>query len=248
MSLNTKIALDKITVNLAVKARHDPTAKERLDKISDFRDLYKTDPDKLPRLTVYRKDNTDPLEYTLVDGDARLQALIQNKETEVPVTVEDGGDAEALVAASCSNHNHGERRTREDKRAQVKMLLDSPEWAGKTDRVVAEAAQVSHHLVGDIRTELEYANKGKEKPEGRVGKDKRVYHPKPRKKKESKLFDFIAAEQRLGAVTRDVDQVANTFDLKRDPLYKGLVRTLRDFGLAFRKFRDKAIKQKGEAK
>jgi hypothetical protein len=46
---------------------------------------------------------------------------------------------------------HGLRRTNEDKRRAVQLLLADSEWAKASDRWIAEQCKVSNHLVADVR-------------------------------------------------------------------------------------------------
>ena len=65
-----------------------------------------------------------------------------------------GGLREAILHSCQANAVHGLRRSDEDKRRAVKVLLADKEWATWSDREIARRCQVSHTLVARIREKL----------------------------------------------------------------------------------------------
>lgn len=55
-----------------------------------------------------------------------------------------------LYAAGC-NDSHGLRKTPEDKRAAVRMLLADEEWGKASDRWIGDQCHVTHPFVAEVR-------------------------------------------------------------------------------------------------
>lgn len=105
--------------------------------------------DTFPPLVVYRDAEGTTW---LSEGFHRLEAArLADGIDSVPCEVREGGRREALLHAVGSNATHGKRRTNEDKRRAVELLLADPEWAKKSDRWIAERCAVSNHFVATIR-------------------------------------------------------------------------------------------------
>lgn len=104
----------------------------------------------LPPLCVF-EDGTD---YWLADGFHRWHALKKAGRTEALCHAYRGTRRDALLAAVRANHSHGLRRTNEDKRRAVEIVLADAQWAENTDRWIAEACGVSHPFVATIRGQL----------------------------------------------------------------------------------------------
>lgn len=58
---------------------------------------------------------------------------------------------EAMLEAVKANREHGLRRSSDDKRRAVRVLLTDPEWSAMSNRELAELAGVSHAFVGKVR-------------------------------------------------------------------------------------------------
>ena len=87
----------------------------------------------------------------LAGGFHRLDAAKLAGLTEIEVDVDEGGRDDAILYAVGDNATHGVRRTAEDKRRAVGILLARPEWAKWSDREIAERCRVSHKLVAKVR-------------------------------------------------------------------------------------------------
>jgi hypothetical protein len=96
--------------------------------------------------------------YWLADGFIRREAHVRNGRTEIEADVRPGTLRDAILYAAGANAEHGLSRTNEDKRRAVEMLLADEEWASRSNRWVAEAARVSHHLVASMRPSLPGGN------------------------------------------------------------------------------------------
>lgn len=105
---------------------------------------------KLPAIKVYRVGSS----YYLVDGWHRYFAHKKAGLADIEVEIVDGTLREATLYAVGANDDHGLRRTNDDKRKAVMMLLDDFEWAEWSDREIAKATKVSFMTVGRIRKSL----------------------------------------------------------------------------------------------
>lgn len=131
-----------------------------------------------PPITLYYDGET----YWLADGFHRLQAWKSIYQVagsagtydpaEVPAIVHAGTRRDAILHAAGANANHGLRRTNEDKRRAVEVLLRDPEWSQWSDRVIAEACAVSNKFVSSLRNKMTV--NGTQSPTERKGADGRT--------------------------------------------------------------------------
>jgi ParB-like chromosome segregation protein Spo0J len=105
---------------------------------------------KLPAIKVFRIGSS----YYLVDGWHRYFAHKKAGLADIEVDIIDGTMRDATLYAVGANDDHGLRRTNDDKRKAVMMLLDDMEWSEWSDREIAKAAKVSFMTVGRIRKSL----------------------------------------------------------------------------------------------
>ena len=120
---------------------------------------------KLPPVKVFHVGSG----YYLVDGWHRYFAHKKAGLADIEIDVTDGTIRDATLYAVGANDDHGLRRTHDDKRKAVMMLLDDFEWAEWSDRQIAKAVKVSSVFVGKIRKalglqkdEVKAISKGKE--------------------------------------------------------------------------------------
>jgi hypothetical protein len=73
---------------------------------------------------------------------------------EVEADVRQGTRRDAVLYSAGANATHGLRRTNEDKRRAVTVLLEDEEWRGWSDREIARKAGVSNRFVGNVRDEV----------------------------------------------------------------------------------------------
>lgn len=105
----------------------------------------------------------DGSEYWLADGFHRINAAIQAGIEHINVDIKEGDKRDAILYAVGANSSHGLRRTNEDKRNAVMLLLNDPEWVEWSDYEIAKACAVSRSLVQTIRDSLAF--KASEKSE-----------------------------------------------------------------------------------
>jgi Holliday junction resolvasome RuvABC endonuclease subunit len=89
--------------------------------------------------------------YWLTDGFHRVQAALRIGFTEFKVDLKMGSLREAILFAVGANAVHGLRRTTEDKRQAVMMMLQDEEWGKWSDRSIAKYTQTSHPFVAKVR-------------------------------------------------------------------------------------------------
>ncbi len=96
----------------------------------------------------------DGANYWLADGFHRVQAFKHQNKQRIPAEVKQGTLRDAQLFAVGANATHGLRRSREDKRRSVTMLLEDAEWTQWSDREIAKRCRVSNTFVGNMRHEL----------------------------------------------------------------------------------------------
>lgn len=74
-----------------------------------------------------------------------------------------------IATLAGANASHGLRRTNEDKRRAVTVLLTDSEWAKWADREIARRCGVDHRFVASVKSSL-----------GTVPSDERTYTPEDR--------------------------------------------------------------------
>ncbi|EJO51060.1 ParB-like protein [Burkholderia multivorans CF2] len=96
----------------------------------------------------------DGIYYYLADGWHRYEAYVAARVEEIPADVYKGTRRDAQLYALGANAIHGLRRTNEDKRRAVSMMLEDAEWAAWSDHEIARACKVSQPFVGKLRAAL----------------------------------------------------------------------------------------------
>jgi ParB-like chromosome segregation protein Spo0J len=96
----------------------------------------------------------DGKDYWLADGFHRVAAAKKVGRTEVGCEVRPGTRRDAVLFGAGANATHGLRRTNEDKRRAVTVLLQDQEWAQWSDREIARHCGVSQPFVSKLRVEL----------------------------------------------------------------------------------------------
>lgn len=178
----------------------------------------------------------------------RLKAFKQNGRKELTpkrFELRDGGEREARLFAAGDNHDHGLRRSNEDRRKAVAGLLKDPEWSKKSDNWIAEKCKVSGHLVADVRALIEKT--ANTKPSARTGKDGRS---RPAKKKAKAAqgtpkFDFAVAFGEIGRTARLADNLAAVYpDEKESAEFQGFGRLMEELLTLWKDWQKKLTKGK----
>ena len=114
------------------------------DAIAD----YMGNIDKLPPSKVMLDEDG---KFWLYAGWHRYTASTRAKKPTLKCHVAKGSLEDAILAAAGENHDHGLRRTNDDKRRAVTVLLGHAQWAKQSDRWIADQCNVSHPFVATIR-------------------------------------------------------------------------------------------------
>jgi uncharacterized ParB-like nuclease family protein len=123
-----------------------PRTQLRTDVVTDYAEDI-SNGQSLPPIVVYH----DGLHYWIADGYHRLEAHRVLNRKSIEAVVHKGGVVDARLYAASSNANHGIRRTPEDKRRAVHMVIADPTTSSWTTERIAEHCHVSVGLVRAIR-------------------------------------------------------------------------------------------------
>jgi hypothetical protein len=116
------------------------------DRVSEFADLYKSEPDTLPPLALVPRRNG---KYVLVDGWHRVHALVRIKAPAARAEILPA-DTDVYAEATRRSSISSKPLTRTEKRAAVRRLVkEHPDWH---DRQIARTAGVSHTFVASQRS------------------------------------------------------------------------------------------------
>jgi hypothetical protein len=201
-------------------------AREQLNEFSvkDYVESYAKGERLPPPVAFY-----DGRHYWLADGFQRVEAKRRLCAEDVDVEVRHGTQRDAVLYAAGANAEHGTRRTVEDKRRAVRMILSDKEWRSRTAAWVADVCRVSLDLV-----QKEYGQAAVEGP--KVARDGRVFNkrpgPKPEKRKARKrmqgreVLDFDKLRQRLGHAKQALEDIVRWNGRKASPRYAGMARKL----------------------
>jgi hypothetical protein len=100
-----------------------------------------------PPVTVYYDGDV----YWLADGFHRIAAAKEAGLKEFPADVRQGTRREAVLYSVGANGRHGLRRTNEDKRRAVTILLEDAEWSKWSNNEIAKRCDVSEYFVRTLR-------------------------------------------------------------------------------------------------
>ena len=93
----------------------------------------------------------DGTDYWLADGFHRDGAHEALGIPQIQCEVRAGTRRDAVLYAVGANEAHGLRRSNDDKRRAVLILLDDEEWSRWSDREIARRVRVGHPLVAELR-------------------------------------------------------------------------------------------------
>jgi hypothetical protein len=126
-----------------------PRASIDAEAVKDYADAMREGA-PLPAVTLFY-DGTD---YWLADGFHRIHAARQVGFKTFAADVQMGAQRDAILYAVGANSQHGKRRSNEDKRRAVELLLRDAEWVQWSDNKIAQQCAVSQPYVGHIREKL----------------------------------------------------------------------------------------------
>jgi ParB-like chromosome segregation protein Spo0J len=130
----------------------DKRAQPRVSMNQDVVNEYARDIDEgavFPPITVFY----DGTQHWLADGFHRYQAHQQTGADTVMAEVREGTLKDAILHSVSANARHGLRRSNEDKRRAVRVMLEDDEWRMYSDTEIAARCRVSRPLVAALRKE-----------------------------------------------------------------------------------------------
>jgi hypothetical protein len=89
--------------------------------------------------------------YWLADGFHRVHAHKALERAEIECDVRQGTKRDAILFSLGANSTHGQRRSNDDKRRAVLMMLNDREWSKLSDREIAQHCKVDHKTVAARR-------------------------------------------------------------------------------------------------
>jgi hypothetical protein len=110
---------------------------------------------EFPPIVVY----FDGEKYWLGDGFHRVYATEAAELPKVRADIREGTRRDALLHSVSANAEHGHRRTNDDKRRAIDIMLADPQWARWSDRDIAEQIGVHHDTVSKRRAALSVGNR-----------------------------------------------------------------------------------------
>jgi hypothetical protein len=173
------VPLEKICLS----GNTQPRAAMSGETVKEYAEAYEAD-EPLPPVDLF----LDGERYWPADGRHRISARESAGFKDVPAKVHKGGERDAMLFAVGCNAQHGLRRTNDDKRHAVLLLLGDPEWGDKSSHAVAEKCRVSHTFVDNVR--LSTGNVASSANGTRVGKDGKARR-RPKRQKTSDEGELI---------------------------------------------------------
>ena len=137
-----KLALSQIRLDGGTQSR----AALNEQALADYCDAM-GDGEVFPPVVVFHDGST----YWLADGFHRVRAAERACLIEINADVRQGGRRDAVLFSVGANGAHGLRRTNEDKKRAVRVLLEDAEWSAWSDREIARRAGVSNQFVSNLR-------------------------------------------------------------------------------------------------
>lgn len=143
------------TASLAVsQIRTDGGTQPRVltndQTVKEYAERYKAG-DAFPPIVVF----FDGEYHWLGDGNHRLLAqMVELGRKSVLAEIRKGTRRDALLYAMGANTDHGLRRTNQDKRRAVEVLLTDEEWSQWSNVVIARHTGVGESFVRKVRDEL----------------------------------------------------------------------------------------------
>jgi len=137
----------KLNLNaIRIDGGTQPRERINMEVVGDYAEAIKVGIE-FPPVIVFH----DGAENWLADGFHRYHAHKQAGKASIEAEVRAGTLLDAKLLAVGANGSHGLRRTNEDKRRAVQMVLDEPAWNDWSDRKIAEVCGVSVPFVSAIR-------------------------------------------------------------------------------------------------
>lgn len=145
MSEIYKLQISAITVAGGTQARTEINQSI----VSEYSDALKAGA-VFPPVVVFE----DGASIWLADGFHRYHAHLHAELNEINCDLRIGTQRQAILFSLSANASHGLRRTNEDKRKAVNILLSDSEWISWSNEAIAKHCSVSPHTVADVRKSI----------------------------------------------------------------------------------------------
>lgn len=140
-----KLALEKIRIDGGTQ----PRSAIYQNVIDDYTAALAAGAKFPPVVIFYDGD-----EYWLADGFHRYHAYAKAGIEDIPSDIREGTCRDAILHSVGANESHGLRRTNEDKRRAVMILLQDEEWGKWSNYEIAKRCSVSDEMVRQMRASL----------------------------------------------------------------------------------------------
>lgn len=149
------------------------------DAVVDYQDALRREGIIMPPVKAARDKDGGIYVW---DGNHTVEAARRNGEVFVLAAVEAGTRKDAVLRAAGANRDHGLRRTREDLRNALRVRLNDPTWASRSDDWLAKTIGCSYTFVAKWRKQLGTCSVSSEREtaDGRVVNTKNYRQRKPR--------------------------------------------------------------------
>jgi len=141
-----KINIADIRVNGGTQSR----AEINKETVAEYAEAIEAGA-QFPAIVVFYDGST----YWLADGFHRYEAHSRARAYDVMADVRQGTQRDAILHSVGANAAHGLRRTNDDKRRAVMVLLNDPEWSAWSANQIAKQCGVSHTFVNGLKSSLE---------------------------------------------------------------------------------------------
>jgi transposase-like protein len=170
-----ELSLDKIRTDGGTQMR----ATISMDVVTDYKEAWLEEAE-FPPVVVFH----DGAEHWLADGFHRFYGAREAGLFSIPCEIKKGTVRDAKFYAASANVLNGLRRTNDDKRAAVSLLLEDGDWSKMSDRAIAKHCGVHHDTVSSYRNQLsesDSCNNGEDtKPAQTTGLDGKKRRRPPR--------------------------------------------------------------------
>jgi hypothetical protein len=143
--MSSYVLIKDIEVDTALQTR-----VRRNDSVVDEYAIAMMDGAKFPPIVLFDDGN----KKYLSDGFHRYTAALSSGRDRIEAEIHSGDKHAGFLYSIKANSTHGLRRTLEDKRHVVTLLLNDFEYADRSDREIAVMCNVSHPFVSKVRAEL----------------------------------------------------------------------------------------------
>lgn len=132
--------------DLVLDSRYQPRVSIDTELVKEYAETMRAGWGPFPAVEVFRIGG----KLYVVDGFHRVKAAALAKVEKIPANIRQGTPDDALLFCVQANSTHGLRRSNEDKRRAVEMLLDHPTFSQLGKKKIAALAGVSAPMVIDL--------------------------------------------------------------------------------------------------